>query len=302
MARDFVELSPVTAPLFPLTTVPLYALWGTSRLVAHLTNSVYLLLLVLGVYLLGKYLYGRRAGLLAAVIASTFTGIVNFSRDYLLEFPSTALVTFGAYALLRSRCFGDRSWSAGFGVFVGLAFLTKTMTGVFFVGPILYSLGRSVGRSLITARRAANVLISGGIAILLASLWWGPNFRTAIRYLTDFGFGPAAVPYSPAGAGVFTLRNVTYYLFQLVNFGTSFLFALLFLVLLVSRKTVSREQTEGARTDETGRTGYLWVWFLSGYGILTAVPNKPGEKFALPCSLLSPYCCRRTSMRLNRSG
>jgi 4-amino-4-deoxy-L-arabinose transferase-like glycosyltransferase len=286
MARDFVSLSSITAPLFPLTTVPLYALFGTSRLVAHLTNSVYLFLLLLGVYLLGKHLYGRRAALLAAVIVSTFTGIVNFSRDYLLEFPSAALVTLGAYALLRSECFGHRSWSAGFGVFVGLALLTKTMAGVFFVGPILYALGQLVRRRLVTARRAANVLISGGIAILLASVWWGPNFRTAVRYLTHFGFGAAAAPYSPVGSEFFTLRNVTYYLFQTVNFGASFLFAVLFLVLLVSRGVGSWRQTNGTSGDRTGGTGYLWVWFLVGYGILTAAPNKPGEKFAL--ALLPP--------------
>ena len=89
-----LENSFTSVPMSPpsiLTTVPLYLLFGPSRLVAYLTNIFYLGLLLGGIYLLGAHLYGRSAGLLAAFIAATFTATVNYSRDYLLEFPATAL-------------------------------------------------------------------------------------------------------------------------------------------------------------------------------------------------------------------
>ena len=60
-----------------------------------MTNADYFLLLCLGVYLIGKRLYGRQTGLLAVLVVATFTAVVNFSRDYLLEFPAAALVTLG---------------------------------------------------------------------------------------------------------------------------------------------------------------------------------------------------------------
>lgn len=104
------------APLYPLTTVPLYLLFGPSRLVAYLTNIFYLGLLLGGIYLLGAHLYGRSAGLLAAFIAATFTATVNYSRDYLLEFPATAFVTLAMYALLRSEAFRRRRWGFALGV------------------------------------------------------------------------------------------------------------------------------------------------------------------------------------------
>lgn len=114
--REFIYLSIDVAPLYPLTTVPLYLLFGPSRLVAYLTNIFYLGLLLGGIYLLGAHLYGRSAGLLAAFIAATFTATVNYSRDYLLEFPATAFVTLAMYALLRSEAFRRRRWGFALGV------------------------------------------------------------------------------------------------------------------------------------------------------------------------------------------
>src|SRR6266511_3281445 len=192
--REFVHLSPQIAPLFPLTTVPLYLLFGMSRLVAHMTNAVYLFLLCLGVYLIGKRLYGRQMGFLAVLFVSTFTAVVNFSRDYLLEFPSAAFVTLGIYALLRSEDLRHRSWCIGFGALVGLALLTKTMAGAFFV-------------------------------------------------------------------------------------------ALLFAILALSKgiKGILHCRGKAAGEVQEGRQeGYLWIWLVVGYGILTIVPTKGGERFAQP--------------------
>jgi hypothetical protein len=117
--REFIHLSTDVAPFYPLTTVPLYLLFGPSRMVAYLTNIFYLGLLLGGIYLLGARLYGRRAGLLAAFIAATFTATVNYSRDYLLEFPATAFITLAMYALLRGEAFRHRAWCLAFGALGG---------------------------------------------------------------------------------------------------------------------------------------------------------------------------------------
>ncbi len=283
MFKEFVHLSSYAAPLFPLTTLPMYLLFGTSRLAAHLTNSFYLFLLLLGVYLLGKHVYGRKAGILATFFISTFTAIVNFSRDYLLEFPSAAFVTLGVYALLRSEDFRHRSWCLGFGVLVGLTLLTKTMAGVFFVGPVLYILGRVVMRRPLHSPFLLNFLLSVGVAVLVASVWWGPNFRTAIWYLIYFGFKEGSVPYRAAGSGIFTLKNLSYYFLALANHGASFFYTLLFVLLLLSRgvkRILWGERNISSKAEVVGNEGYLWTWLLVGYGILTVVPLKGEERFA----------------------
>jgi 4-amino-4-deoxy-L-arabinose transferase-like glycosyltransferase len=285
--REFIYLSTDVAPLYPLTTVPLYLLFGPSRLVAYLTNIFYLGLLLGGIYLLGAHLYGRSAGLLAAFIAATFTATVNYSRDYLLEFPATAFVTLAMYALLRSETFRRRRWGLAFGVLAGLSVLTKTMTGVFFIGPVLFALVDGAGQQRLSAAVLKNFLLAVGMGILVAAVWWGPNFRTALGYLIYYGFQTGSVPYSKGVAGILSPENLSYYALHVINHGMSFLYALLFagLIMFVGIRAclgAEHRNIDGSTIEPTPwrQAGYLWVWLLAGYVILTLVPNKGEERYA----------------------
>jgi hypothetical protein len=289
MAREFVRLSPDVAPLFPLTTVPLYMLLGSSRLVAHLTNTLYLVLLLSGIYLLGAHIYSRRTGLLAAFIMATFTATVNFSRDYLLEFPATAFVTLAVYACIRAEAFRHRPWCLAFGALAGLGVLTKTMSGVFFIGPVLFLLGSLTRQRQLTAAVVCNCLLAVGMGVLVASIWWGPNFRTAFGYLIYYGFREGAVPYSGDGREILTLQNMTYYALALMNYGTSFLYGLLFIGLMLVRGFHQMRRRDGRVLQNAAsldKEGMLWVWLLIGYALLTMVPNKGEARYAQP--LLPP--------------
>jgi hypothetical protein len=291
--REFIHLSTDVAPLYPLTSVPFYLLFGPSRLVAYLMNIGYLGLMLWGIYLLGAHLYGRRAGLLAVFIAATFTATVNYSRDYLLEFPATAFVTLGMYALLRSEAFRHRTWCPALGALAGLSVLTKTMTSVFFIGPVLWALASLAWRHRLNAAAWRNFLFAVVIGMLVAAVWWGPNFRTAFGYLLYYGFQAGSVPYHKGDAGILSLENLSYYALHLMNHGTSFFYALLFvgLIMFVGIRALldtERRNIDAAAVEPTPsrQTGYLWAWLLAGYVILTLVPNKGEERYAQP--LLPP--------------
>ena len=289
LVREFIGLSPDVAPLFPLTSIPLYLLFGPSRLVAHLTNVFYLFLLLLGVYLLGVHIYGRKAGFLATFVMATFTATVNYSRDYLLEFPATALVTLALYAFLRAEEFRRRSWCLAFGALAGLSVLTKTMVGVFFIGPFLFTLGGLIRRRQFDSAIFLNSALAVSVGVLVASMWWGPNFRAAFGYLVYYGFQGGSEPYSKGVSAIFAGENLRYYALALINHGTSFLYAALFAVLLLSRGAKwlwGRWRNDDDLARQIIKEDNLWVWLLSGYVILTLVPNKGEERYAQP--LLPP--------------
>jgi 4-amino-4-deoxy-L-arabinose transferase-like glycosyltransferase len=283
LIREFIRLSPDVAPLFPLTTLPLYLLFGISRLAAYLTNVFYLTLLVLAVYALGAFVYSRSTGLLAVFVVTTFTATVNYSRDYLLEFPSAAFIALGMYALIRSEAFRQRRWCIAFGALAGLAVLTKTMGGVFFVGPVLYAFGCLIRHRQLTSAHLLNSLVAVGVGVLTASIWWVPNFRTAVGYLVYYGFRAGSEPYSKGGSDILTLQNLGYYALALMNYGTSFLYALLFACLMLFRgvRAVLRlDEGASAKVKAVRQESMLWVWLLMGYALLTLVPNKGEERYA----------------------
>ena len=271
LAREFVHLSPNVAPLFPLTTLPLYLLFGTSRLVAHLTSACYLWLLLVSVYLLGVYLHGRRAALLAVFCVATFPAVVNFSRDYLFEFPAAAVATLGLYALLRSEDFRHRSWCLLFGMLAGITVLTKTMNGVFFVGPVLYTVAVLIRRRQLDRARLIHGALAVGAGILVASIWWGPNFRDALGYLIYFGFKDGSAPYRTGGSDLLTcdkselLRHVPRQLWDIGLLGTTLHGG--------HRHESARERRWAWRTHGGGR-GWWWKGrIFVGVVLWSAMPS-----------------------------
>jgi hypothetical protein len=252
MRQVLSEPSPV-APLFPLTTVPLYRALGESRETAQLTLAPYLFLLLVGTVLLSARLDAKPSiALLSAFSLSTFTGVVNFSREYMMDLPAAAMATLGLAALSRR----GPGLLAGF--VAGVTLLTKVLAGVFFVGPLAYSLFSGDRRKL--AFFAAACLATAGV-------WYAFRAADIFRYVAYYGFGEGSIPFRSSS-------HPGYYLRILITQGTGWL---PFAVVALS----------GILTWRQGRPdAFLLVWLASGYALLAILPNKGGERYVL--ALLPP--------------
>ena len=67
-------------PLPWLPALPLYRLFGVSADVALMGNMLYLFILLFSVYEIGRKMYGRGVGLLAAFAVSTYPILFNLLR------------------------------------------------------------------------------------------------------------------------------------------------------------------------------------------------------------------------------
>lgn len=278
--HELVTGSHHVAPLFPLSAGLLHAALSEARIVAYLTNGLYLIAMLLGVRGLARTLYGRRAAPLAVFVASTFTGIVNYSRDCQMDFPGAALVALGMWALARSDRLRELRWTAGAGVLLGLVALAKAMAAVFFAPPLLWLAWSGVRRADAPPfRQLLRVLLVLATAALVAAPWYAQNLGEIGGYLLYFGFLEGATPYRAAGPELLTIRNFSYYPLAVVNHGISFLYALLWLAVSVARAARGTNAAERGRA--TGRRGLLGAWIIGGYLILTFVPNKEGERYVL---------------------
>jgi hypothetical protein len=279
--REIQDLSlvPYVPPLFPLSALPLYAAFGESRLAAYATSSLYLCALLLGIYLLARERHGE--GALALFLAATCSAPITLSRDYHTDLPAAAFTTLAVWFLLRSDGFRHLAGSAAFGAFAGLALLTKTMAGPFFVAPALWALARSWRRR--DERR--DVLRNAGLALaatgLVAWTWWGSHAERAVSYLLYYGWGAGADPYVPAGVGgVLGSRSLVFYLAALANQGASVPYALLMVVLLVAgARRRLRPGRDAAPADLA--SGVLWAWLLAGYLLLTLSRNKTADRYVI---------------------
>jgi 4-amino-4-deoxy-L-arabinose transferase-like glycosyltransferase len=273
--------SPYVPPLFPLSAVPLYRLFGESRLVAYATSSVYLALLLLGTYHLARGERREGRGLLAVFLASTFSAAICLSRDYQTDLPAAALLTLGIACLARSDGFRSLGWSLAFGGLAGLALLTKTMSAPFGVAPALAAL--FVAGPWREARRARwrHLVAAVIVLVAVASVWWAAHLGSATWYLLYYGWGAGALPYDEAHAGsVLSLGSLSFYALALANRGASLGYAVLALVLLVHAGW-QRWRRGGSREPADATTQLLWTWLLSGYAILSVARNKTPDRYVI---------------------
>jgi 4-amino-4-deoxy-L-arabinose transferase-like glycosyltransferase len=196
MSRLPFSADPVTAlrELFAFGTYPPLSYWLAAPLlalswptadVATGVNALFLGLLLLSVYGIGRHLGGRGIGLLAAAIVSFYPILYGFSRLYLLDYPLTALTALAIWLLIESKGWRRRGLSLLCGVALGLGMLTKWTFAAFVAGPILLSLIAILVRR--SWRNLFNLALAGLAAALTAGPWYLLNWRDLLAFIRTPG-------------------------------------------------------------------------------------------------------------------
>ncbi len=176
-------------PLRHLTAVPFYRLFGVSTDVALMSNAVFIVILLFSVYGIGKRMYGRSTGLLAAFLVSMYPVLFGISRLSYVDYALTAMVSLIIYFLVRTEGFVHRRHSVFLGLSLGVGALTKWPVMAFVTVPIVYVAFRSravwgIKGALLARAKASSlrdrVLVSplthGLGSLILNAAWYLPNW------------------------------------------------------------------------------------------------------------------------------
>ncbi len=144
---DMLAYASYYPPLVHYMAAAAYQLFGISEEIAVMTNLLYLFVLLMATWYIGRRLSSRENattdGVLAALILATFPMIYAMSRYLYLDFALTALVGLCIALLLGSERLSRRGPALWFGLAIGLAFLVKWTTAAFLIGPLAYVVWRS---------------------------------------------------------------------------------------------------------------------------------------------------------------
>ncbi len=151
-------------------------LFGAGEFSSRLPAALFGLLGVVGVFLVGRRLHGRKTGLLAALVLATAPQWLRFSRQAMLDVPLSAALVFAMLGLV------DSSWLL-FGASMGAAFLIKGPSAlVALVAAALFAAFDLRGR-------AKTVAFGAALALLIATPWHVHQIVTHGRAFTDYYFG-----------------------------------------------------------------------------------------------------------------
>ncbi len=107
---------------------------------ARLSIAPFGLIYILSMFGIGQRLGGRNGGWAVALLACASPFTLHYSREYVIDFPQTAMTAASLWLLMVSEGFARRAPSALFGVAVGLAMITKWSALFYLAGPLGLSL------------------------------------------------------------------------------------------------------------------------------------------------------------------
>jgi hypothetical protein len=305
---DIIGVSGYYPPFFHILTTPLYT-FGISEDVAICVNLIYLAILFFSVYGIGKLIFNKKAGFLAATIISFYPFLINLQRDYLLDFALISMISLSLYLLLKSDNFKDRRYSALFGLAFALTVLTK-WTGIFFlIGPVLWVFYKAYtskkvcaycgkdakdvrhgikwfcsekhkvrylkeGKPLLFSGAINNFLIAFFIFILVAGAWYVPNFGRIYQSVAFF----AAARMSQTGITeeepeIISLQSFAYYL-NAINVQILLFFSILTVIGLIFL-------FKSANRDYRDKKIFFGLSVLIPYLLFTLTKNKD-TRYTIP--------------------
>ncbi len=204
------DRSPLNPRWFPYGSFPLYLLKGFQGLLSALPGVEIHDLRVIGrglsaladtatvglVYLLGARLYGRREGLLAAILVTLAVLHVQLSHFFAVDTIMAVCAVGAVFLLARVAREGRMRDSLAAGVVIGLGIATKVtlapIYGAFVMAHLIYALGlldgRDAGRRTLGERVSAavsGVLLGGAASVVVFAAVQPYAFLDFGRFMGD---------------------------------------------------------------------------------------------------------------------
>lgn len=173
-------------------------------------NVVFVSLLALGCYKVGRLAFGPLAGLLAVVFALGSPLIIEEFHEFMLDAPEAAMVAVAVWGILASERFTRIGVSALAGAAVGVGMLTKEPFGFFVAGAVLVTAVRG-------GRRAWRGFAAfAAVALAIAGPWYLYELST-IRGIAGAVLGPTAYQKLGIAPPRLSSANFEWYFWSVLN-------------------------------------------------------------------------------------
>ncbi|MCD6219956.1 glycosyltransferase family 39 protein [Candidatus Calescamantes bacterium] len=175
--RIYYSFTSFYPPLYMLSHLPIFILFGEGEDQSVVTNFFYLSLLIWIIYLLGKEFWNEKKGFLFACLLSIFPSIGGFSRT---EFPVISLTFFlflSLYLLLKTDGFKKTKYSFLSGISVGCGILTKLYFPVYIFPPLILEAFKIRNKNSFL-----NFLLFLLVCFVLVGSWLIPNLATGLFF------------------------------------------------------------------------------------------------------------------------
>jgi 4-amino-4-deoxy-L-arabinose transferase-like glycosyltransferase len=178
-------------------------------------NLVFVSLLALGCYQVGRLAFGPLAGLLAVVFALGSPLITAQFHVFMIDAPETAMVAVSVWLVIATEGFSRLKICALAGLAVGLGMLTKEPFAIFLVG--------IVGVTALRGGRRAwrGLALFAVVALVIALPWYIHEYKQIREIGSEATASSASAPSQYSAPGIapprLSLANLDWYLWNFIE-------------------------------------------------------------------------------------
>ncbi len=274
-SKQFLHGMGTKPPLIAALPSPVYWITGRKTRAAYAVNLFFLLVMFGALYWLGKKYAGPRAGLIAVFVAGTMPILYGLSRWFLVECGLTAIVCVGICLVAEWTEFDGALRAFLLGVVCGLGLLMKMSFPLYVLIPMLYF----AIRARTSALRVKTLTAFVAPAVVLALPWYFFNFRSVLDTALRAGSANTAKIY---GTGdVFSWRDISHYLTNLLNAGPTLYFIALAVLVVAFAKLIPAFGRRGLVLCALWGSPVLFLVFGHYRDLRYAAPLFPALALAL---------------------
>ncbi len=203
-------------PFLYWSTLPFYAALGAKEWVSVLANNlIFGTTLLFSTYYLGKQLWNRKVGLLAAIVVITTPMIASQFREYQIDASLTAIVTLFILLLIKSNNFRETKYTIAIGIVAAIGMLDK-WTFILAVLPVLLMVTIPILWFESEQRKQAlkNFLVSFAIGYIVVSPWYWTNIRSLA---SDLKYNAVQAGGAEGDPAIRSVASITWYLKNILN-------------------------------------------------------------------------------------
>jgi hypothetical protein len=171
-------------------------------------DFVFIPLLAVGCYGLGRHVAGPRGGLISVGFVLGAPLVLEQSHSFLVDLPMTSMLAAGLWLLVRSDRFADPRSAALAGVALGLGFLCKQTLPFYAAGAVVVLLSQGGWRNW-------RGVVAAAAPFLILALPWSIVHWHAQTSQVDYVVGPRSE--AGGGGGVWSVNNFAWFGWGLFN-------------------------------------------------------------------------------------
>lgn len=230
---------------------------------------------VVGTYVLARRFMGPAWSFGAAAVAASFPVVLQNLRPYFPQLPMAAALAWTFASLLASEGFTRRRASIAFGAVAGFATMVKMLAPLYFGGAAAAALVFGLRRGSPRRDVAINLLLALAAFALVAGPWYALHWRSVSAY-TAYVTGDEGQERYSASVDEGTAARWIYYPFHLLNAGTGWFVAIVFVPALVAA-IVAAARSRRAAPDAAASRRLNDALVLAAAPALAYVPLTLGQ-------------------------